>query len=195
EVDEKGVLNSTRPDFGGKEMSTIICPTSRPVMVTVRPGVFRPLLIEGKGETIREEVEDLFTRFKVLERKSLERRNVLAEAEVVVGVGRGIRDKSNIRMAEELATKLGGVVGVTKPLADAGWYPKDRQVGQTGTTIRPRLYIALGVSGAVQHLVGISGAKRVISINLDPDAQIFNNSDYGLIGDIFEVVPELIRRL
>ncbi|MCG3109129.1 Protein FixB [Metallosphaera sp. J1] len=195
EVDDKGVLNSTRPDFGGKEMSTIICPNSRPVMVTVRPGVFRPIRLEGKGEVIREEIEDLFTRFKVLDRKALEKRNVLAEAEVVVGVGRGIRDPSNIKMIEELASKLGGVVGVTKPLADSGWYPKDRQVGQTGTTIRPKLYIAVGISGAVQHLVGISGARKVIAINNDPEAQIFGNADYGLIGDLFEVVPELIRRL
>jgi Electron transfer flavoprotein, alpha subunit len=87
------------------------------------------------------------------------------------------------------------VVGVTKPLADSGWYPKDRQVGQTGVTIRPKLYIALGISGAVQHLVGIAGARKVIAINLDPEAQIFQNSDYGVVGDLFQVVPELLRRL
>jgi len=196
DVDEKGILHSTRPDFGGKEMSTIICPNHRPVMVTVRPGVFRPLpRTERKGEVIREEVEDLFTRFKVLETRKVERRNVLAEADVVVGVGRGIRDPENIKLAEELAEKLGGVVGVTKPLADSGWYPKDRQVGQTGVTIRPKLYIALGISGAVQHLVGIAGARKVIAINLDPEAQIFQNSDYGVVGDLFQVVPELLRRL
>jgi len=196
DVDEKGILHSTRPDFGGKEMSTIICPNHRPVMVTVRPGVFRPLpRTERKGEVIREEVEDLFTRFKVLETRRVERRNVLAEADVVVGVGRGIRDPENIKLAEELAEKLGGVVGVTKPLADSGWYPKDRQVGQTGVTIRPKLYIALGISGAVQHLVGIAGARKVIAINLDPEAQIFQNSDYGVVGDLFQVVPELLRRL
>lgn len=196
DVDEKGILHSTRPDFGGKEMSTIICPNHRPVMVTVRPGVFRPLpRTERKGEVIREEVEDLFTRFKVLETRKVERRNVLAEADVVVGVGRGIRDPENIKLAEELAEKLGGVVGVTKPLADSGWYPKDRQVGQTGVTIRPKLYIALGISGAVQHLVGIVGARKVIAINLDPEAQIFQNSDYGVVGDLFQVVPELLRRL
>jgi len=196
DVDEKGILHSTRPDFGGKEMSTIICPNHRPVMVTVRPGVFRPLpRAERKGEVIREEVEDLFTRFKVLETRRVERRNVLAEADVVVGVGRGIRDPENIKLAEELAEKLGGVVGVTKPLADSGWYPKDRQVGQTGVTIRPKLYIALGISGAVQHLVGIAGARKVIAINLDPEAQIFQNSDYGVVGDLFQVVPELLRRL
>jgi Electron transfer flavoprotein, alpha subunit len=196
DVDEKGILHSTRPDFGGKEMSTIICPNHRPVMVTARPGVFRPLpRTERKGEVIREEVEDLFTRFKVLETRKVERRNVLAEADVVVGVGRGIRDPENIKLAEELAEKLGGVVGVTKPLADSGWYPKDRQVGQTGVTIRPKLYIALGISGAVQHLVGIAGARKVIAINLDPEAQIFQNSDYGVVGDLFQVVPELLRRL
>ena len=196
DVDEKGILHSTRPDFGGKEMSTIICPNHRPVMVTARPGVFRPLpRTERKGEVIREEVEDLFTRFKVLETRKVEKRNVLAEADVVVGVGRGIRDPENIKLAEELAEKLGGVVGVTKPLADSGWYPKDRQVGQTGVTIRPKLYIALGISGAVQHLVGIAGARKVIAINLDPEAQIFQNSDYGVVGDLFQVVPELLRRL
>jgi len=196
EVDEKGVLYSTRPDFGGKEMSTIICPRHKPVMVTVRPGVFSSLpRREAKGEKVEEEVQDLFTRFKVLEYRRLEKRNILAEAEVVVGVGRGIGSPEKIKVAEELAQALGGVVGVTKPLADMGWYPKERQVGQTGTTIRPNLYIALGISGAIQHLVGIQGARKIMAVNLDPEAQIFSNCDYGIVGDIFEVVPRVIKIL
>ncbi|QGA53112.1 electron transfer flavoprotein subunit alpha [Sulfolobus sp. E5-1-F] len=197
DVDDKGVLLSTRPDFGGKEMSTIICPRHRPVMVTVRAGVFMPLpRVPGrKGELVREEIDDLFTRLKVLDYRVIEKRNVLAEADIVVGVGRGIRSPENIKMAEELASLLGGVVGVSKPLADMGWYPKDRQVGQTGTTIRPKVYIALGISGAVQHLVGILSSRRIGAINLDPSSPIFENCDFGVVGDIFEIVPKMIELL
>ncbi|QIW24697.1 electron transfer flavoprotein subunit alpha [Sulfolobus sp. S-194] len=193
DVDEKGIIYSTRPDFGGKEMSTIICPNHKPVMITVRGGVFYPIKIPKEGEVIVEEIEDPSTKFKVLNYTKLQKRNVLAEADIVIGVGRGIKSPENIKLAEELASVVNGVVGVSKPLADMGWYPKERQIGQTGTTIRPKLYIALGISGAVQHLVGISGARRIIAINIDPEAPIFQNSDYGVIGDIFEVVPELIK--
>jgi len=194
---DKGVLLSTRPDFGGKEMSTIICPKHRPVMVTVRAGVFMPLpRVQGrKGELVREEIDDLFTRLKVLDYRVIEKRNILAEADIVVGVGRGIRSPENIKMAEELASLLGGVVGVSKPLADMGWYPKERQVGQTGTTIRPKVYIALGVSGAVQHLVGILSSRKIGAINLDPSAPIFENCDFGVVGDIFEIVPKMVELL
>ncbi|QXJ27777.1 FAD-binding protein [Saccharolobus shibatae] len=197
DVDDKGVLLSTRPDFGGKEMSTIICPRHRPVMVTVRAGVFMPLpRVPGrKGELVREEIDDLFTRLKVLDYRVIEKRNILAEADIVVGVGRGIRSPENIKMVEEFASLLGGVVGVSKPLADMGWYPKDRQVGQTGTTIRPKVYIALGVSGAVQHLVGILSSRRIGAINLDPSAPIFENCDFGVVGDIFEIVPKMVELL
>jgi len=197
DVDDKGVLLSTRPDFGGKEMSTIICPKHRPVMVTVRAGVFMPLpRVQGrKGELVREEIDDLFTRLKVLDYRVIEKRNILAEADIVVGVGRGIRSPENIKMAEELASLLGGVVGVSKPLADMGWYPKERQVGQTGTTIRPKVYIALGVSGAVQHLVGILSSRKIGAINLDPSAPIFENCDFGVVGDIFEIVPKMVELL
>jgi len=194
DVDEKGVIYATRPDFGGKEMSTIICPNHKPVMMTVRGGVFYPIKIpKGEGEVITEEVEDLLTKFEVLRYSKLHKRNVLAEADIVVGVGRGIKSPENIKLAEELASLLHGVVGVSKPLADSGWYPKERQVGQTGTTIRPKVYIALGISGAVQHLVGISGSRRIIAVNIDPEAPIFQNCDYGVIGDLFEVVPDLIK--
>ncbi|AAK42928.1 electron transfer flavoprotein subunit alpha [Saccharolobus solfataricus] len=197
DVDDKGVLLSTRPDFGGKEMSTIICPRHRPVMVTVRAGVFMPLpRVPGrKGELAREEIDDLFTRLKVLDYRVIEKRNILAEADIVIGVGRGIRSPENIKMAEELASLLGGVVGVSKPLADMGWYPKDRQVGQTGTTIRPKVYIALGISGAVQHLVGILSSRKIGAINLDPSAPIFENCDFGVVGDIFEILPKMMELL
>lgn len=195
DVDEKGVIYSTRPDFGGKEMSTIICPNHKPVMITVRGGVFYPIRITKEGEIITEEVDDLTTKFKVINYTKLQKRNVLAEADVVIGVGRGIKSPENIKLAEQLASLLNGVVGVSKPLADMGWYPKERQIGQTGTTIRPKLYIALGISGAVQHLVGISGARRIIAVNIDPEAPIFQNCDYGVIGDLFEVVPDLINKI
>ncbi|BCU66828.1 electron transfer flavoprotein subunit alpha [Sulfolobales archaeon HS-7] len=193
EVDEKGILYSTRPDFGGLEMSTIICPTAKPVMVTVRPGVFSPIVFNNKGDVITERVEDVYSRFKVLEYKKLERRNVLAESDIVIGIGRGARSPKDISLAEELAKALNGVVGVTKPLSDMGWYPKERQIGQTGTTIRPKLYIALGVSGAIQHMVGIQGSKRIIAVNQDPEAPIFNGADYGVVGDMYSIIPKLIK--
>jgi electron transfer flavoprotein alpha subunit len=197
DVDEKGILYATRPDFGGKEMSTIICPNHKPYMITVRPGVFSPLprTPGRKGEVITHEITEVSTRLKVLERKEIIKKNVLAEADVVVGVGRGIRSPENIKMAEELASLLNGVVGVTKPLADMGWYPKERQVGQTGNTIRPKLYIALGISGAVQHLVGITSSKKIGAINIDRSAPIFDNCDFGIVGDIFEIIPRLIKIL
>ncbi|MEM0294315.1 MAG: FAD-binding protein [Saccharolobus sp.] len=197
DVDDKGVLLATRPDFGGKEMSTIICPKSKPFMITTRAGVFMPLpKVPGrKGELVREEIDDLFTRLKVLDYRILEKRNILTESDIVIGVGRGIKSPENIKLAEEFASLLGGVVGVSKPLADMGWYPKDRQIGQTGTTIRPKVYIALGISGAVQHLVGILSSRKIGAINLDPNASIFENCDFGVIGDIFEIVPKMIEIL
>ena len=194
DVDNKGLVYATRPDFGGKELSTIICPNNKPFMITVRGGIFAPIRIpKGEGEVITEEVEDLSTRFEVLRYTKLQKRNILAEADIVVGVGRGIKSPENIKLAEELASLLHGVVGVTKPLADAGWYPKERQIGQTGTSIRPKIYIALGISGAIQHVVGISGARRIVAVNIDPEASIFEHCDYGVVGDLFEVVPDLIK--
>ncbi|MCY0860490.1 MAG: FAD-binding protein [Sulfolobaceae archaeon] len=197
DVDNKGIVYAIRPDFGGKELSTIICPKKRPFMITVRSGVFSPLArVKGrKGELIVENIEDTNTRIKTLEYKPLEKRNILTESDIVVGVGRGIKKPENIKLAEELASVLGGVVGVSKPLADLGWYPKERQVGQTGTSIRPKLYIALGISGAIQHLVGIQGAKKIGAINIDPQAPIFENCDFGVVGDLFEIVPILIKEL
>ncbi|SMD30960.1 FAD-binding protein [Picrophilus oshimae] len=196
DVDEKGQLLSTRPDFGGKETSTIICPNNRPIMVTTRSGVFSAMPpMDKKGDVIKEDIKDLKTRIKLLEYKKLEKRNILNDADIVIGVGRGIVNRDNIGIVEDLANRLGAVVGVSKPLADMGWYPKDRQVGQTGTTIHPNVYIAIGISGAIQHLVGIQGSKKIIAINNDPSAPIFENCDYGIVGDLFTVVPELIKRL
>ncbi len=196
DVDEKGQLQATRPDFGGKETSTIICPNNKPVMVTTRSGVFSALPERNfKGKIYKESIGEVESRFKITDYKNIEKTNELAAAQVVVGAGRGFVNKDNLKMGEELAEKIGGILGISKPLADAGWYRKDRQVGQTGTTIRPNLYIALGISGAIQHLVGIQGAKRIIAINSDPEAQIFENCDYGVIGDIFQIVPELIKKL
>ncbi|MBP1357745.1 MAG: FAD-binding protein [Sulfolobus sp.] len=197
DVDNKGIVYAIRPDFGGKELSTIICPKKRPFMITVRSGVFSPLAkVKGrKGELVTETIEDISTRIKTLEYRMLEKKNVLTESDIVVGVGRGIKKPENIKLAEELAGLLGGVVGVSKPLADLGWYPKERQVGQTGTSIRPKLYIAVGISGAIQHLVGIQGARKIGAINIDPEAPIFENCDFGVVGDLFEIVPTLIKEI
>ena len=119
----------------------------------------------------------------------------IAEADVIVAVGRGIKEKKNIALAEDLATALGGVVGASRPVVDNGWLPWSRQIGSSGRTVAPKLYVALGVSGAMQHLTGMKGAKTIVAINIDPTAPIFSVAHYGTVGDLFEIVPSLLKEL
>ena len=197
---ETRLLDQTRPAFGGNIMATIVCERARPQMASVRPDVFPlPPYNEGKkGTTFREARPDkgkpLLTR--VLEITPIEKSGVdIAAAEIVVSGGRGMTAGGHFGMLEELASLLGGTVAGTRSAVDAGWVGYERQVGQTGKTVRPKLYIACGISGAIQHLAGMQDAEYVIAINRDPQAPIFEVADLGIVGDLFEIVPGLIEAL
>lgn len=196
---ETGVLLQTRPAFGGNLMATIVCRYRRPQMASVRPGVLKPLPLDParKGRIVFPDVKPpdvMRTRvidvFKVASGDAN-----LAEAEVVVAVGKGIGSQDNMSLAEDLAEALGGVVGASRAVVDAGWIDYSRQIGQTGKTVAPKLYIACGLSGAVQHTAGMASAETIVAINKDPDAPIFKIAHYGIVGDVRNVLPELIREL
>ena len=200
-IDEKGNLMQTRPAFGGNIMATIVCDKFRPQMSTVRPHVmpmpeFDP---QAKGEIVREPVpvteEEI--RVKVLDilMDGSGSKVDIAGAEFIISGGRGMMAKENFAMLQELADVLGGVVGASRSAVDAGWMPQDRQVGQTGKTVRPKVYIACGISGAIQHLVGMQDSDVVIAINRDPEAPIFQVASYGIVGDLFRIIPALTSKL
>lgn len=196
---ETKLLLQTRPAFGGNLMATITCPKHRPQMATVRPGVMRALAPNATraGQIITPKVEiPETTRTRVLEVCKAIGENVdLAAAEVVVAAGKGIGNAANLQAIEELAHLLGGVVGATRPVVDAGWISYSHQIGQTGKTVSPKLYLACGISGAVQHTAGMSGAETIVAINKDPDAPIFRMAHYSLVGDVMEIVQALIDEL
>ncbi|MHB1325653.1 MAG: electron transfer flavoprotein subunit alpha/FixB family protein [Thermoleophilia bacterium] len=197
EIDaESLLLKQTRPAFGGNIMATIITPGHRPQMATVRPGVFPPpeSVAGATGEVISSKPK-LAAKQPVRQLEFIpnpEEEVSLQGAYVVVSGGRGMRQVKNFAMLEELARELGGVVGASRGAVDAGWVSQRRQVGQTGQTVRPALYIAVGISGAIQHLAGMQHSDMILAINSDPTAPIFDIADYGIVGDLFEVVPALI---
>ncbi|MCM0081543.1 electron transfer flavoprotein subunit alpha [Geomonas sp. Red32] len=201
-IDEKRNLMQTRPAFGGNIMATIMCDRFRPQMATVRPHVM-PMPERRPGATGKVVTESytisessIFTRvLEVITDKSGKDKVDVAGAEFIVSGGRGMMAKENFGMLEELADLLGGVVGGSRSAVDAGWLPQDRQVGQTGKTVRPKIYIACGISGAIQHLVGMQDSDVIIAINRDREAPIFEVATYGIVGDLFEVVPALTNRL
>lgn len=190
-----------RPAFGGNLYAQIICGESRPQMGTVRAGNFkRPAPDpDNKPEIIREELyaSDDEIRTKVLDFvKAVESDGIkLEDAEIVVSGGRGMKKAENFKLLQELADVLGGAVGASRAAVDSGWVPQSRQVGQTGKTIAPTIYIACGISGAVQHLAGMSKSKIIVAINKDKTAPIFEVAHYGIVGDLFEVVPALTKEL
>lgn len=199
--EESGNIAWTRPAFGGNLMARILCPNHRPQIGTVRPGVFKkteprpdnvPVVIR---EDIHVPAEDIRTRLiEVIKETAGELVN-LEEADVIVAGGRGIGGPEKFDMLKELADTLGGVVGASRAAVDAGWIPHAHQVGQTGKTVGPSLYIACGISGAIQHLAGMTSSKVIVAINKDPDASIFNVADYSIVGDVNEVVPALIAEI
>ncbi len=194
---EKGLLLQTRPAFGGNIMATIICPNHRPQMATVRPKVMSELEPDEnrKGEIIEIPFKSSISRAKFLDFiEDTTQKVKLADAEVIVSGGRGLGGPENFSLIEELAGLLGGAVGASRAAVDAGWIPYSHQVGQTGRTVAPKLYIAVGISGAIQHLVGIKPSKYIVAINKDPNAPIFKHCDFGIVGDLFRVVPLLIRK-
>lgn len=194
--EESGNVAWTRPAFGGNLMATILCPDHRPQIGTVRPGVFKKSEPgENQAEIIREDihVDPKDIRTQVLELiKDMDSENVdLEGAEIIVSGGRGVGGPDGFQTIKLLADALGGVVGASRAAVDSGWIAHSHQVGQTGKTVGPKVYIACGISGAIQHLAGMSGSDCIIAINKDADAPIFDVADYGVVGDLFEVIPVL----
>lgn len=197
---DTGLLLQTRPAFGGNIMATIICERHRPQMATVRHKVMKESAPEPgrRGETVKIALREGETesRTRVLEVvEDLTSTVNIAEADIIVSGGRGMKGPENFALLQELADVLGGAVGASRSAVDAGWIPYSHQVGQTGKTVQPKVYFACGISGAIQHLVGMQSADTIVAVNKDPDAPIFSVADYGIVGDLFQVVPELIRQL
>jgi electron transfer flavoprotein alpha subunit len=199
EIDrESRDLVQTRPAFGGNLMATIVCPNHRPQMATVRPKVFKAArLDEGRvGQIIRYDYrqQSLAAGAELLEVvQKVTEAACLSEADIIVAGGLGLGDAANFRIIEDLAEALGGAVGASRAAVDAGWVPYAHQVGQTGKTVRPKLYIACGIRGAIQHLVGMQSSEMIVAINKDPAAPIFDVADYGIVGDVLEIVPAWTR--
>jgi electron transfer flavoprotein alpha subunit len=196
---ETGNLLQIRPAFGGNIMATILCPDNRPQMATVRPRVMKRGQYDEnrKGEIISVGEGGLSSRTKVLGTvKEVSDIAVnLQEANIIVSGGRGLGDPKGFSLIEELAELLGGAVGSSRAAVDAGWIPHRHQVGQTGKTVCPTIYIACGISGAVQHLVGMQSSDIIIAINKNPEAPIFNVATYGIVGDLYEILPLLIKKI
>ncbi|MEJ2671268.1 MAG: electron transfer flavoprotein subunit alpha [Deltaproteobacteria bacterium] len=197
---EKRLLLQTRPAFGGNIMATIITPRTFPQMATARPGVFKPVTSASNpaGEVLQVELASLEQPRRshfVNTVAEIKERIPLSAAEVIVAGGRGLKEAKNFQLVEELADLLGGAVGATRGVVDAGWIPYAHQIGQTGKTVSPKLYIAVGLSGASQHVVGMQSSDVIVAINKDPEAPIFQVADVGLVGDLFEIVPALIQEI
>ncbi|WP_029688686.1 electron transfer flavoprotein subunit alpha/FixB family protein [Thermoanaerobacter sp. A7A] len=200
DIDENGLLLQIRPAFGGNLIATIICPERRPQMATVRPGVMKKAPKDGKrkGEIIEIQANikegDIRTQIFDIIKEAKSKVNI-EEADIIVSGGRGVGGAEGFKLIQQLADALGGVVGASRAAVDAGWISSDHQVGQTGKTVRPKLYIACGISGAIQHIAGMGNAKTIVAINKNPDAPIFKVADYGIVGDLFKVIPALIEEI
>ncbi len=194
---ENGNVVWTRPTYGGDLMAAILCADHRPQMGTVRQGIFKkPVKDRNRsGEIIREEIhiskEDI--RLKIIGRvKEVAERVGLEEAEIILAAGRGIGSAEGYKLIEQCAAELGAVPAASRAIVDNGWVPYAYQVGQTGKIVSPRVYIACGISGAMNHTMGMSGSDCIVAINKDPDAPIFDIADYGIVGDLFEVLPAFV---
>ena len=197
---ETGNVGWTRPAFGGNLMACIECPNTRPQMGTVRPGVFKKSepVSGDKVEIIREKLEKApVPQAKIIQHIEEAAKTVvdLENAEIIVSGGRGLQAPENFSLVRNLAEALGGEVGSSRAAVDAGWIPQPHQVGQTGKTVTPKIYIACGISGAIQHVAGMSGSDTIIAINKDPEAPIFGVAHYGIVGDLFEVLPALTEEV
>ena len=196
---EKADLLATRPAFGGNLMATIACPDHRPQMATVRPGVFSKLPDEERSFTVEEvevKLEDSDIRTKIVEIVKEAKEIVdISEANFIVSGGRGVGSKENFAVLEELAEALGGTVAGSRAAVENGWIERDYQVGQTGKTVRPTIYIACGISGAIQHVAGMQESDMIIAINKDATAPIMKTADYAIVGDLLKVVPEMTAQV
>ncbi len=194
------LLLMTRPAFGGNVIATILCKNRVPQMATVRPRVFPAASPEPnrKGEVVQETIaiDQKEIHAQIIEFIANDTAGAKIEyADVLVAGGRGLGGPAGFSLIQELATELGGVVAASRPCVDAGWIPYDHQVGQTGKTVRPKLYIAAGISGAIQHKVGMQDSDFILAINRDPHAPIFETATVGIVGDLFEVVPNMIQQI
>ncbi len=192
--EETRLLEASRPAMGGNIMATIICKKERPQMASVRPKVMKTLkpVIGRKGEVIEEivSIEENNLRTKVIEVvQEIGEELRLVDADIIVSGGKGLQDENGFQIIKDLAKVLGAAVGASRAAVEAGWISHDHQVGQTGTTVAPKLYFAIGISGAIQHIVGMENSEVVVAINKDPNAKIFDSCTYGIVGDAFEIVP------
>jgi electron transfer flavoprotein alpha subunit len=193
-----GKVTFTRRIFLGKLDADVSSDTEAPLFVTFQSGAFRgDQAVKGSGAAIEEMPVDVGEVRMKAEAPFQEVKQAvdLSKAEVIVAVGRGIKSKDNIALAEKLAEVLGGDLAASRPICDAEWLPIDRQIGSSGQTVAPKLYIALGISGAIQHLVGMKNSQTIVAINKDPEAPIFDIADYGIVGDLFEVLPVLTEEI
>ncbi|MBQ3889856.1 MAG: electron transfer flavoprotein subunit alpha/FixB family protein [Lachnospiraceae bacterium] len=193
-------LLMTRPAFGGNTIATIACPNNRPQMATVRPGVMQKIEPKKGAKAEIVEFNPGFTpnnRYVTIKEvvKAVNDVADIMDAKILVSGGRGVGSKENFKILEDLAEVLGGTVSCSRAVVDSGWKPKDLQVGQTGKTVRPNVYFAIGISGAIQHVAGMEESDIIIAINKDEDAPIFDVADYGIVGDLNKIVPELTAKL
>jgi electron transfer flavoprotein alpha subunit len=198
---EGGKLTFTRLMFQGKFSADVSFAGSGPCFVTFQNGSFRGDKAEAGGaaahiEKVSVEIPDGIVRNKPQEVfKEAKQAVDLTQAEIIVSVGRGIKEQKNIELAKQLAEALGGELAASRPICDNGWLPMDRQIGSSGQTVAPKLYLALGISGAIQHIVGMKGARNIVAINKDSEAPIFEISDYAVVGNLFDIVPPLIEEI
>jgi len=198
---EGGKLLFTRQMFQGKFVADVSFVGTGPCFVTFQNGAFRADKVEAAGsaapvETVNVEVPDGLVRNQPQEVfKEAKQAVDLTQAEIIVSVGRGIKEQKNIEIAKQLADALGGELAASRPICDNGWLPMDRQIGSSGQTVAPKLYLALGISGAIQHIVGMKGAKSIVAINKDSEAPIFEIADYAVVGNLFDIVPPLIEEV
>ncbi len=192
-----GDVVATRETYGGKLRAEVLLPGEGPVLVTLRAGSYEPVESGVPGEIVRETVDLVAERRRqFIGYVEPEAGDVdISQADVVLGIGRGVKDEDNVAAVEELAELLGGVLAGSRPVIDAGWLPKDRQVGQSGKTVKPKLYIALGISGAFQHVAGMRSSDLIVAVNKDPEAPIFEVAHYGIVGDMMTVVTSLKEQL
>ncbi len=199
--EESGNVAWTRPAFGGNLMATILCPDHRPQIGTIRPGVFKKGVPDEarKAEVIKEDIhstpEEIRTELLEVIKEAAGEIVDLEGAEIIVSGGRGVGGPEGFKPIRELAEVLGATVGASRAAVDAGWIAHSHQVGQTGKTVGPKIYIACGISGAIQHIAGMSGSKTIIAINKDETAPIFNIADYAVVGDLFEILPVLTAEI
>ena len=193
-------LLMTRPAFGGNTIATIACPYNRPQMATVRPGVMQKIEPKKGAKAVVEEFNPGFTpnnRYVTIKEvvKAVNDTVDIMDAKILVSGGRGVGSPENFKLLDDLAEAIGGTVSCSRAVVDAGWKPKDLQVGQTGKTVRPNVYFAIGISGAIQHLAGMEESDIIIAINKDESAPIFDVADYGIVGDLNKIVPALTEKL